>query len=145
MVSNENLKDNHQNLEFSDGLGGTAQIFWTGGFDSTFRIVQLSTLKNNIQPYYLSDERKSENYELKAIQTIESILIHHPLTKAHFLPLIIVKKSERKFNTDISDAYRRLLEKSFIGDQYDWLGVFAIDHPGIELCVHKDDKAINIY
>ena len=50
------------------------EIFWTGGFDSTFRIVQLSRCNVTIQPYYISDNRKSEKNELKAIEQITNIL-----------------------------------------------------------------------
>lgn len=35
-------------------------VLWTGGYDSSFRIVQLSKNKVTIQPYYLSDNRKCE-------------------------------------------------------------------------------------
>lgn len=35
-------------------------VLWTGGYDSSFRMVQLSKSNVMIQPYYLSDKRKCE-------------------------------------------------------------------------------------
>lgn len=82
--------------------------------------------------------------ELKAIDQITNILKNDIRTKAEILPLKIINKTDRNQNQEVSEAYQRLLKKDFIGSQYDWLGVFALEHRGIELCVHKDDKAINI-
>ena len=70
-------------------------IFWTGGYDSTFRVVQLSRCEITIQPIYLSDNRKSEKNELMAIEEITSMLKKHPQTKANFLPLKIVDINQR--------------------------------------------------
>ena len=36
------------------------KCLWTGGYDSSFRMVQLSKSNVMIQPYYLSDKRKCE-------------------------------------------------------------------------------------
>ena len=63
-------------------------------------------------------------------------------TKCHFKPLIYVSMQERVENAEITAAYHRMLKKDFFGSQYDWIACFAKDHPGIELSVHQDDKAI---
>ncbi len=76
----------------------TYEIFWTGGFDSTLRVVQLSRYPICIQPVYCtgvaSDIRKSEFYELRAIKQITELLRKKPETKAKILPLKIVSSSE---------------------------------------------------
>lgn len=122
--------------------GGVIEIFWTGGYDSTFRIVQLSRCDIVIQPYYLSDKRASESYELNAIESITNILQKHSETRCTFKPLIIVDMEERIENREITETYSRILKNDYIGSQYDWLARFAIDHKGIELAIHQDDKAI---
>ena len=33
----------------------TVHVLWTGGFDSSFRLVQLSKYQVNVQPYYVKD------------------------------------------------------------------------------------------
>ena len=120
------------------------EILWTGGYDSTFRVVQLSHYPIKIKPYYLSDNRKSESYELNAIEKITELLKRKDDTKCQFLPLTIVSMSERIDGEHITQSYNKLLEKEFFGSQYDWLGRFAQEHKGIELSIHKDDKAMNI-
>lgn len=117
-------------------------IFWTGGYDSTFRICQLSRKKVLITPYYLSDNRASEQMELKAIDVIRNKLINDPNTIATINPLQYISKESRKSDSNITNAFQKLLEQDFMGSQYEWLGIFALEHPGIELSIHKDDKAM---
>lgn len=121
-------------------------IFWTGGYDSTFRVVMLSRCDVTIQPIYMSDkkDRTGEEFELKAIEEITGLLIKHPETKAKIRPLIYVSMDERHENEDYRDAYSRILQKDFVGSQYVWLGAFSEKNPNIEMSIHKDDKAINI-
>ncbi|MBQ1266341.1 MAG: 7-cyano-7-deazaguanine synthase [Proteobacteria bacterium] len=118
------------------------EILWTGGYDSTFRIAQLSRKNVVIQPYYLSDKRPSEPNELHAIQEITADLQANLETKCTFLPLRIIGVEERKTAVTVSEAFRHLKSQTYMGSQYEWLGTFALDHPGLELSIHKDDKAI---
>ncbi len=80
--------------------------------------------------------------ELKAIDVIRNKLINDPNTVATLNPLHYVSKDSREFNSNVTDAFNKLLKQDFMGSQYEWLGVFALEHPGIELSIHKDDKAI---
>ena len=57
-------------------------------------------------------------------------------------PLIVISAADRIVNEHISSTWTRVRENDFFGTQYDWLARFATAHPGIELSVHKDDKAI---
>lgn len=120
------------------------EILWTGGFDSTFRVTQLSRLPVVIQPYYLSDNRMSESYELNAISDCIELFKNNPYTKCEFKPIIIVKKDERIEDNQIQESFDRICATDFMGGQYTWLACFAKDHPGIELSIHKDDKAMGI-
>lgn len=126
---------------FSD-LTNTVEIFWTGGYDSTFRMLQLSMKPVMIQPYYCSDNRKSEQNELSAMAVITKLLSERPTTRAVMKPLIVIPAAERIVDERISSTWTRVRETDFFGTQYDWLARFATAHPGIELSVHKDDKAI---
>lgn len=119
-------------------------IFWTGGYDSTFRIVQLSRCNADIQPIYISDNRKCEANELKAIEDITRMLKEHPGTIATFRPLKFVSKAERENDKEFNEAYLRISSKDYVGSQYVWLGCYAQKNDGIEMSIHRDDKAINI-
>ncbi|MBQ9358835.1 MAG: hypothetical protein IJT95_04765 [Abditibacteriota bacterium] len=123
-------------------LTATVSIFWTGGYDSTFRICQLSRQNVTIVPYYLSDDRAAEPMELQAIDIIRRKLLDDPATKAAISPLIYVPSDARQRDSRVSEAFHRLSKGNSIGSQYEWLGAFALTHPGIELSVHQDDKAI---
>lgn len=120
------------------------EILWTGGFDSTFRVVQLSMLPVIIQPYYLSDQRPSENMELNAIEEISKIIRMKPATHCEILPLKYIKECERIIAKEISESYRQIRKNHYLGSQYDWLGCFASNHRGIELTIEKDDIATKL-
>lgn len=122
----------------------TVKILWTGGYDSTYRVMELSRLDLNIQPYYLSDNRQSEKYELDSISKIMKKLQEHAGTCCSILPLIIIGKKDRDESLSISSAYKRIYKKIFFGSQYEWLACFAKENKGIELSIHQDDKAMEI-
>lgn len=103
----------------------TVNVLWTGGLDSTFRICELSRLEVNIQPYYIIEERKSENFELRAIQEITNYLRHDPNTKATILDLKTEQLNTFPKDNLIEKAWCRLREKYLIGSQYEYLANFA--------------------
>ena len=111
----------------------TIEVLWTGGFDSSFRIAELSRQPVCIQPYYISDNREVESYELSAIKKIRELLLERAETKCELLPLIYLKKSDIHIEKYITESYKRLRDDMTIGSQYEWLASFALEHPGIEL------------
>lgn len=104
-------------------------ILWTGGLDSTFRVIELMTVLPDgytIQPYYIFDEhRKSSSYEIRAMKEITELANSKANNSVIIKPLIITKKSEIPMASDISVAYERLRHKYNLGGQYDWLARFA--------------------
>ena len=122
------------------------RILWTGGFDSTFRMVQLSRKDVIIEPHYVSDNRKSEQFELNAMAQITKALMAKAETCCTILPLVYVPVEKRISHPEVDAAFKRLLENRYIymGSQYSWLGSYAKEHPGIEMSIHTDDKAIAV-
>lgn len=114
-------------------------LFWTGGFDSTCRVVQLSRLDVTVQPFYLVDGRyrRSVGYELKAISEILPEIVGHPETRFRIKPLIRVDVSSLKPYPDIKEAHRKIREEIALGMQYEWLAAFAREHPGTEISFEK--------
>ncbi len=117
------------------------EVLWTGGFDSSFRVCQLSRMDVIITPYYLCNNRPSEPNELNAINTIRTKLMNDPRTKATINPLVYVPVESRKTNEAVSDAYLKLRKVDYLGTQYDFLGVFALDHEGIEISIQDGGNA----
>ena len=90
--------------------GRHINVFWTGGLDSTFRIVELSQCQCTIQPYYIVINVKlSVNYELKAIDRIINLLRNDKRTKAELLDPIIVDEKEIARDTNTFDSWFRLM------------------------------------
>lgn len=104
-------------------------ILWTGGLDSTFRVIELLTSLPEgykIQPYYILDEkRKSFSHEIKAMNSITEIANKKSENRVRIRPLIIIKKSEIPSDPQITYAYNVLMDKYNLGGQYDWLARFA--------------------
>ena len=111
-------------------------VLWTGGWDSTFMVVYLlvNSSMGGIRPYYiLDDDRKSFEYELKAIEKISKKLAEIPFP-ATLEPLHIIKKGEILPDNKITDAWKRLNNQYGIGSQYDWLSRLA-KQESINLCL----------
>jgi len=120
-------------------------ILWTGGWDSTYRILQLATKPVTIQPYYLiRGKRRSRDFELRAIDTITKEIRAHPETACVISELISLEVADIIKNQEITDAYNNILKTDFFGSQYDWLARFATTIRNLELTIHQDDKAFSI-
>lgn len=115
-------------------------IFWTGGWDSTFRIIQLSRGKGVIQPVYIcGDNRKSESREIESMNKILALLRENPHTTAELLPIKIIHKGNIPENESITIAYKKLCEITKIGTQYEYLARYAALYPKIELGAESPD------
>lgn len=112
------------------------KILWTGGFDSTYRLIELSMRDITIQPIYVADpNRNSQKYELKAMDEIVKLLKEKKKTKAKILPIKIINLSDIPEDKEITDAYLLLKKEVDMGSQHDWLARLAKDYPGIEMCI----------
>ena len=85
-------------------------IFWTGGLDSTFRVVELSRCYCTIQPYYIViGKKKSLSREMKAIKKISKILRKDRRTKATLLDPIVVNEQDIPRDSITFDSWYRLM------------------------------------
>lgn len=119
------------------------KVLWTGGFDSSLRMIQLSKLRVVVQPYYLVDSkfRRSIKNELNAICAITEDIRMNPGTRCVILPLIKVEVADIEIDYEISQACKSIRRKIPLGSQYDWLSSFSKSNPGLELCFEKDESA----
>lgn len=118
-----------------------ANVLWTGGWDSTFRVIQLARAGRTIQPYYvINTNRESTNNEIATMAEIRGMLTaKYPECTIH--PVKYVDLSSVYPKTEYVDAYERLAAQSYIGSQYSYLSALAAEVDGLELCIHEDDKA----
>lgn len=121
-------------------------ILWTGGWDSSFRVLDLLLRKQkNVQPYYIYDaKRKSVQFEMNAMETIKKMAIERdPKVEELIKDTIVVDIEDIPKNQKITESYKRLHASAYLGVQYDWLARFVESQGiiGLELSIHKDDKA----
>jgi len=123
----------------------TVNLLWTGGWDSTYRLLQL-LLRHRVRvaPYYLEDPtRPSTQIEISTMARIADALHQRfPHTRGLLQPVRRAAVSDIEVDRDIADALRDIRRRMFIGSQYAWLPAFcrreSLD--GMELGVHVDDK-----
>lgn len=120
-------------------------LLWTGGWDSTFRLLQLLLLHRVVVvPHYLADAtRASTQVELRTMARIrERIAGEHPHARALLRPLRVASAQDLVPDAAVLEALREIRARRYIGDQYAWLPAYcrrqAID--AMELGVHVDDK-----
>jgi len=126
-------------------------LLWSGGWDSTFRLLYLVFVeKRCVQPYYIVDTgRPSTLNELKAMHVIrEEVAKKNPQLADLIKPTIIVSIHDIKPDPEITAKFNRLNEKSPkpIGPQYERFARFVKQWkiPRIELCVELSERAPNI-
>lgn len=103
-------------------------LLWTGGWDSSFRLLQLLLLHGRrVVPWYLVDEtRASARNELAAMQRIrERLFQEHPHTRSLLEPLRRHDVARIAQDPTISAAHALLATERFLGNQYDWIARFC--------------------
>ena len=101
-------------------------ILWTGGLDSTCRMVELSRFPYIIQPYYIMDpSRQSTKYEMSAMTGIRELLISDERTKSDIKPTIFVNIHDITKDDEITESRYRLHNRYGLGIQYEWLARYA--------------------
>ena len=128
-------------LKLSEKNPSLVNVAITGGLDSSFTMVYLSKIDVNIQPYYIRDNRDSEENELNAIAEITADILKHPGTKCKILPLKVFKSWEIEPDAEITAAYERLRDTTNIGSQYDWLARFAKSVDGLMINIEKSENS----
>ena len=123
----------------------SVDLLWTGGWDSTFRLLQLLLVHRvPVVPHYLQDPtRPSTQIELRTMARIGDRLREaYPHTRELLRPVHVASVADVAADPEFDAALREIRARLFIGSQYAWLPAYcrqnAID--GMELGVHVDDK-----
>jgi len=123
-----------------------ADLLWTGGWDSTFRLLAAMYLEDvTVQPHYIADRaRPSTEVELRTMDLIRSALSRAlPGAEQRVLPLTLVELDEIPPHAETTAQYQRLASSGPLGSQYEWIARYAIAAglDGLELSIHRDDRA----
>lgn len=117
------------------------KLFWTGGWDSTFRFIQLLFIhKMVVQPYYIIDPgRNSTLIEIKTMLDIKKALFEIKSDLKHLiLPTIYKELSQIEPSVQIAESYKRLTLVENIGIQYEWLARFCDDEGIMEIEISNE-------
>jgi 7-cyano-7-deazaguanine synthase in queuosine biosynthesis len=122
------------------------KILWTGGWDSTFRLLQLVIeYKVPVQPIYLIDfNRKSFPLEIAVIQKIKDALgEEHPYTRKLIRPTKLYLIDDLQSNRDVEANFKKLLGQQYLGVQYKHFANLVRNEKitAMELSIHRDDRA----
>jgi len=116
-------------------------VLWTGGWDSTYRVLELLLIEDHIvRPYYIvNPKRKSIAYEIIAMAQIRHrIEAAFPDQAVKLLPVELVHSEAILQDEEITRCYQRMKTLVRIGSQYKELARFAkynVTEP--ELCIEK--------
>ncbi len=96
-------------------------VFWTGGLDSTFRVLfLLMTTKELIQPHYIVRHEESTGNEIDTMNNIRrEVLRNHPELNARFLPTIYTNEDFIPKMEDVVAAIEEMRKTINILEQYE--------------------------
>ena len=120
-------------------------LLWTGGWDSTFQLLNLLVFQDrSVAPYYLIDEtRKSTGAEIVAMKSIRGkIEKRFPSACANLAPTRYFSVSSIAEDCDITEAFRAIKEEMHIGDQYEWLARFCKEHDIIDMQLSVEARTV---
>jgi hypothetical protein len=124
------------------------RLLWTGGWDSTFRLLQLLFVeRRTVQPYYVIESLKRRPgipAEMKAMHEIRELLQErNPQAAARLHATIECPLDDIVPDAGITRHYEQSLRHGFVGGQYEWLARFCAQRgiEDMELSIHRDDKA----
>ena len=107
-------------------MNRAVDVLWTGGWDSTFRVIQLLSQGNDVKPHYICDPgRASTPLEISAMHRIGDLLQSNSEVKGNLLPVSIVDFSDFWKYSDIEEAYNDLIKEHYIGEQYKWIADYC--------------------
>ena len=116
-----------------------ANVFWTGGWDSTFEMCRLSLKPIEIQPVYIIMDRPfhiGQEYEVKAQDVILNKLKNRNTTKAKILPLIRIHRNNIQLPKYIHSVFENLEKtEEKLGTQYYYFSAYAQNHPNMRVMI----------
>jgi hypothetical protein len=153
----------------SKKLSKTISLFWTGGFDSTYRLIDLLLSGFAVEPIYVTkniDGRQSIGRERKTMADLRNAIVStFPEQQNNFRKTVEVnevlipetisgyikrigfggKSKTTQWSVDNGFA-NRVGQPARLGKQYAYLAVLSLLHPRpIEVCVIKGDRAAEYF
>ncbi len=105
----------------------TTHLFWTGGLDSTFRLVQLLyTTTQIVQPHYLLRREESTGKEIDTMIKIRRALVKQsPEMKDRILPTVYTNEYLIPEAEDLKKEIVSLRESGKVAEQYEAMAYYC--------------------
>jgi len=117
-------------------------IFWTGGQDSTFRLMQLLTTTSEIvQPHYVIRHEDSTGFEIETmIRVRRAIVRKFPDVRSRFLPTIYTNEDYLPTYKEIDEEINELRKIKKVNDQYQIMSRYCkkFNIKEIDVCYERD-------
>jgi len=122
------------------------QLLWTGGWDSTFQLLNLLLREGAVvTPWYVIDaERRSTGVELDTMRRLRGELARQfPEARTRLRPQRFRAVEDIAPDPSIADDWQRVAGEYRIGGQYDWLARLCHQEglEALQLSIHRDDRA----
>lgn len=126
--------------------GNVVNLLWTGGWDSTFRLMSLIVnYECLVQPFYIIiPGLPSWKIEIETTKKImEACAKDGTKYKGRILPPIVIDGTKFPVDSELEAKYQALRRLARLGTQYIWLEYFVKDSgvKNLELSIHRDDIA----
>lgn len=129
--------------DLDDPRSAIHKVFWTGGWDSTFRVLDLVLCRHQtVTPYYVRDAtRQSTPQEFATMQQLRTA-INERAQGGALLNTRTFDASDARPVPELREKFTSLKISREIGDQYLWLAELAQQHAleGIEVCVQHNEE-----
>jgi hypothetical protein len=124
------------------------KVFWTGGWDSTYRICYLTLVENKpVQPYYIQLNIQICRFEEYIMDKITKII--RQKTKNPDIIKDTIKLNKNKLlkyaKLPLKKKFNHLGKQGHFGIQYYWLIHMAIELKldNLEVCIEKSDNILS--
>lgn len=125
-----------------DAVRRSVNLLWTGGLDSTYRLVELSREDIDLNLYYVVNKnRRSLEEEKQTMKDILAILRKNPASRARISPVNFIDKDDYEPIPDYISRSFKVLEGQFtLGSQYEWLANIDLHFPNLERSFERVEK-----
>jgi len=137
-------------MQIIDQEKNSINLLWTGGWDSTFQLLQLLLIyQTRVTPFYLIDaERKSVGIEIRTLKRIKDQLFKEfPNAKELLDPVHFHTVTDISPDSEITEAYQSIIKTTHLGNQYEWLARFCKEKgiTDMQLSIEKPDSTQENY
>lgn len=125
-----------------DAIRRSVNLLWTGGLDSTYRLVELSREDIDLNLYYvINKNRRSLEEEKQTMEDILALLREKPASRANISPVNFIDKDDYEPIPDyLSKSFKVLVGQFTIGSQNEWLANIDLHFQGLERSYERVEK-----